>query len=513
MVNTNAVTYSYFILCDPGARFVLSHASAHSSSGTMPRTETLAVDGFTPIFAMIWGETLTNTSTERLYFKDISVITVNAAYVTAGSAELANAYTFGAGTVINRTGIISLTTFENINHLLFRLADGNTLAGVPFGIAAYTGDGSASRTISVDLGGKRPLWAIQAGSLGTFRDPTHTTTNSYRLDTGANTTTGITAGGIDSISVGSSLNSNGVPYIILVFPGSTTAGNGGWSIDGEFWPVEPDTPNPDDWFEPEIVTPTESASASSASGGGAVLTDEPDLEDTVVISNGTTNVGGLLGGQVCEYYTRKLVNIALSRIGVSKVISDLVNDNTEVAIMARRHVKEDVNAVLRDFPWPFATRYAELVLVDGSESDPVNQDWTFSYRAPNSMMFARRIITLGAGRAPSTNPSTPPIPYREATDSVGALIYCNTEATDDEPLMLEYTVRNLCPAFFGDALFRDALAWRFASSLAVPLSRGADRAKECLEMYYTVLPKAKVVAANESQQEPGADADWIRDRG
>jgi hypothetical protein len=193
-------------------------------------------------------------------------------------------------------------------------------------------------------------------------------------------------------------------------------------------------------------------------------------------------------------------------------VTDIVAQNTEAAIMARRHIKEAVNATLRAFPWPFCTRYAELVVIDGALSDPVNNDWIYAYRAPNSMMMARRITVAGKGRRP--DPNSPEVPFRLTTDATGLVLYCNVEATDELPLVLEYSVRINCPSFYGDALFRDALGWRFAAELAGPLARDRQRAEECMAMFRQLTePQARTVAANESQQERDADADWISNRG
>jgi hypothetical protein len=37
---------------------------------------------------------------------------------------------------------------------------------------------------------------------------------------------------------------------------------------------------------------------------------------------------------------------------------------------------------LRDYPWPFATRYVTPALVGGTSQVPVNADWQYSYRLP-----------------------------------------------------------------------------------------------------------------------------------
>ena len=499
-VNTAAQTYQYLAICDPSARYFLAEALAHGDTQTAARA--LARADFTPQFAFLWlGKYVQTGPSTRFYVKDNgTTITANAVLEFLANAETADALTFGAGQITVRPGLITATQEDSLDMFLCRTDDGNGPPSVPaYATASWTGDGAASRIVSIALGGKRPVWACVGGNSAYERDASHTGTNSTNLWSWDEDANGITAGGVDQLSVGANLNVAGRPYVLFVLPGSVTAGNNGWSINGEFWPIEPDSRKPTDWFEPVVSDVTETSSAS--------LVDEPDLEDTVIIGTSGYNIGGLNGGQVCEVYTRSLVNIALSRIGVSKAIVNLATDTTEEAVLARRHVKEDINAVLRDFPWPFATLYATLLLVEGTSTVPVNNDWQYSYRAPSAMMFGRRLTVNGVGRVYDLKPST----WRIGFDATGPLIYTNV-ANDVDPLVLEYTTRNECPAFFGDARFREALTWKFASSLAPPLSRDPKRGPFCLQMYAITISGAQVDASNEAQPEDDGNANWTLGR-
>ena len=67
-----------------------------------------------------------------------------------------------------------------------------------------------------------------------------------------------------------------------------------------------------------------------------------------------------------------------------------------------------------------------------------------------------------------------------------------------------------CPAHEGDALFRDALIWKLAEGLALPLARDADKANYARAQYDVAIRAAKTVAANEEQKDPNTgDAPWI----
>lgn len=501
-INQNAVTYRYLAIMDPGARFFLNITPAGAAGLT--QVVKLPNATFTPEAALVWRGSISGSPGLACFIKAIGQADAARLNVFGGSSAITPGLTLG-------TGEITLgTAFNNVGYsqnpmTLMRRSDGNgdTNEAAVLDCGTYVGDGSGSRTLTVGTAGRRPLYAMIAPSNtgnGVYRDPGHTT-NTSSTQTGASTTLGITGGIIDGFTVASAMNVNGVEYTWFVLWGGTTAGNGGWSEDGEFIPVEPDMPSdgdgdiPDEsvYEEPEPPSPT--------------LPGEPDLDEADDILTPDDNIGGTAGGQPCEAYTRELVNIALSHLEISKQVGNLVTENSEAAALARRHVRNDVNTVLRDFPWDFATAYQELVLVAGSEAAPVNQDWIYSYRAPNAMMFARRIVTLNKGRKFDPDP----IPFRLDRDTSGLLVYCNSLATATVPLVLEYTIRNECPAFWGDAIFREALTWKFASSLS-SLTKDPKKKAFCLGVYRDILERARTVDAKEQQQEHPGDADWISGR-
>lgn len=481
-VNTNTQTYHYFIVSDPAARFHLAGAVAHSDSGTLPKADALADPDFLPEYVEAWNETLDSSGTASLVAKDDSVITVNADLAMASATETANALTMALALLTLRAGLVA-GAYDQIAYLAIRSDDGNGPFDIPPVITVgWTGDGTASRTISVDMGGRRPLWAISAGT-GHVRDASHTSTSSTRLSDGVEDASGFTAGGIDSISIGANMNSNGKPYVIRVYPGSATAGNNGWSIDGEFWLVEPDSAMPDDWEAPSIVAPVVAPDAET-----------PD--------NGTDFAVG------CVAFSQAICNRALAHLGISRQIADLAAETGLAATQCRLHFSPAVEATLRDFPWAFATRYATLVLVDGTDEAPVNNDWTFSYREPDDNMMARRLTSqLGLKRLPDVDPPK----FRMGTDDDGGLVYADL-SSDDADVVLEYTARLDCPAKFGDALFREAMSWYLAFLLAPVLAKDSQKAQECLRFYAIALADAQGRNAGEQQQDLPAQASWIDGR-
>jgi len=255
----------------------------------------------------------------------------------------------------------------------------------------------------------------------------------------------------------------------------------------------------------------------------------------------------------CVEWTQGVMNIALSRLGISKQIVDITTDATAEAVACRLHYSEDASATLRDFPWAFATRYSQLALMmgdaDGQDTvqswlatvwyeegevvrvsdvdyycidahvnhtppnaaywsteapEEVNGDWLYCYRAPARMMFARRLVNPNKVRR---DWDLDPPRFRAAADDRGFTIYTNEMNPE-----LEYTIRPVCVAAVDDAIFRSALAWRHAHSIAAALSRDQEKIAYCWEMYQVVLGQARRWAASEVQQSPAGDPDWIAGR-
>ena len=229
------------------------------------------------------------------------------------------------------------------------------------------------------------------------------------------------------------------------------AGNNGFSVDGEFIPVSPTAlagaPPWDDNPPPTEPLP-DGPGGPVIPGGGFPGTGGADDFNAQCIAPSTT-----------------IINQALSRLGVSKRVVNITTDLTQEADTARLHYLEDVTRTLRDVPWPFATRHATLQLVTGVSSP----DWAYAYRQPSDCVFERRLI---ASRAGAVDPTPPP--FQLSSDNEGGLIFCNVAAA-----VLGYTYRPSCAAGVGDALFREALGWRLALSLAPALSRMTDAAAAC----------------------------------
>ena len=508
--NINGKTFQYVAFMDPGMRFVLNGA-LRIHRGTLDATTPLVKPAFLAKFAMLFLETIGASTVTRLWFKGQGHATASASVVDA--AETASVLSLAAGSITSKSAFANAgnqTAFT-----LWRTDDGSGDAGIPKVLChySYVGDGAASRTLPIaPASGMRPLLAFITPHNGAtlFRDPSHTGTTSTAIGVSytANAATGITAGGIDQVTIGSVLNANGVTYEFFCIPGDAVAGNNGWSENppGDLLPVEPIVPVDGPWPPPPGDPPLP-----------PVAPPVDPVDPPPGTPPGPTDPPGEEFGTQCVIRSTKLINRALGMIGISQPIVDVVTEQTVEATLARLNYDDCVLAVLRDFPWPFATRYAALTLAHGTPDVPANADWTYAYRAPYDMVYARRIVRDEKKRDDDTDP----IKFRVGTgginvlDTLGAeiegyLIYTN-EVLD--VVTLEYTVRHLCAAGTGDALFREALLWKVAHTLAPALARDEKKIDRAQAMYERCLKTATARAANEQQQDvDDSDAPWIAGR-
>lgn len=485
--NQNGIVYQYLAVGDPGQRFIVA-GGLKSPIGALDSITRLINTGFTALAALFQPENGTSVG-NVMYFKGPGNAIDSVSNVASGSGEVAAAIQFGAGQLTSKS---AFHAFVNVAptcpFLLFRVDDNSSddvgsNRGKVFRVVTYVGDGNASRTIALTPNvGKRPLWVLVIptnGAQAYYKDAGNTATGVMQASNGTITVGGITGGGIDTISVDVSLNANGVVYQILEFPGSATAGSGGFSVPGDFWPVPPDpppgAPGPADGPEPgdppaDVVIPPAVVPDPPASTGPM-----PGLTDDLAIP--------------CEPATRAMCNDALSRIGISTQIADVAVDLTTEASAVRLLYNEAIQETLRDFPWPFATRYAQLTRVGTTRP---NSDWLYSYRQPSDCILERRIVI---SRTDVANPDA--IPFQLSSDydpdgvpdpTGGGLIFCNLS-----PAVLEYTARPKCPHTRSEPLFRDAATWRLAGKLAPSLTRLPEKVKACREEYDACIARAYAV--------------------
>lgn len=195
----------------------------------------------------------------------------------------------------------------------------------------------------------------------------------------------------------------------------------------------------------------------------------------------------------------EICNLAILRLGSTQFIEDLDNEKSTQAALMRQLYDRMRKATLRDFPWPFATGFAALALV---EEDPIDE-WAYSYRYSTGCLRLRRILS---GNRNDTRSSR--VSYKLTNDSAGLLVY-----TDQENAEIEYTTDFDDPTFFPED-FVSALAWRLSAEAAPGLTGGDPHGlgKRALQMYVGEIQLARANALNEEQTDEAPDSEFIRER-
>lgn len=473
--NANGVVYSYLAVGDPGMRYLLN-GGLTNWKGAADRITTLVHGKFTPLAGFVWPEVIGTTATSTLLYKGPGHAAASISPV-GGAAQLANRLTFGLGQVTSQAAFnADYATYAQASVSLWRTDDTSGHPGAVVQLTSYAGDGTASRDIALTpASGKRPLWVLivpHDASAAVLRDAAHTGTTSTQLPATLNAATGITGGAVDSITVSSVINTAGIVYDVFAIPGGVDACNGGFSCPGTFEPVPPEPP-PD---APGLPLPLPIPGPAPFPSPPTTPPIDP-LPPTGPMPGITDDLD-----PACAPDTHRIVNVALSRLGVATQVVNLATDLTAEATIARLEYVDAVQQTLRDFPWPFATRYVRLIPV----SDPlvaINSDWLYSYRQPSDCLFERRLVVP---RGPALDPTPPP--FQLSNDDTGGLLF-----TNQPNAVLEYTARPKCPHTRSEPLFRDAVAWRLAVAMAPALTRMTDMAVAAQKMYWETIALARQV--------------------
>ncbi|EOC1317150.1 hypothetical protein ACI09J_001772 [Cronobacter turicensis] len=182
----------------------------------------------------------------------------------------------------------------------------------------------------------------------------------------------------------------------------------------------------------------------------------------------------------------EICNLALGNIGNNRSINGL-NEKSKEADVCNLYFEHCRDAVLSDFDWNFATK--RVALADTGNPPP---DWEFAYRYPVDCLRITEIMLPGI-----RNPAAAGrVEYFVGADSdgTGKLIY-----TDQPQAWLKYVGRITDVNMF-DRLFIDALSWRLAASICMPLTGNADMANNAMMIYRSTILSAGSHSMNESQE-------------
>lgn len=190
----------------------------------------------------------------------------------------------------------------------------------------------------------------------------------------------------------------------------------------------------------------------------------------------------------------EICNLALSRVAVTQAIASFTERSKEAeqCRVFYSHLRE---LVLQEFPWPFAESI--VALADLGNPAP---GWAFRYRYPADCLKIRNIVQPGFRRALSSDME---IPYQIGYDAGGRVIH-----TDQPEAVCRFTFKVDDSTFF-DPQFVEALAWRLAMDLALPLASKPDLQQFAAQQYQMALTLAEGSAFQESQSDPEPESEFV----
>lgn len=198
---------------------------------------------------------------------------------------------------------------------------------------------------------------------------------------------------------------------------------------------------------------------------------------------------------------------ALHFIGIGEEIAS-INERSPEAEACLQFYDEALDELLREFPWPFATRNVALSTTNATDPDDddalieYSDEFFYSFRYPSDCVYARRIMS---GQVPDDSSSI--IRYKIASDTTGRLILANVETAT-----LEYTSRVTDAALYPSD-FAMALSYRLAAYIAPRLAEDPAKASQvAMRGYAFSLAKARSVAASEESEGPPPKSSFERAR-
>lgn len=193
-----------------------------------------------------------------------------------------------------------------------------------------------------------------------------------------------------------------------------------------------------------------------------------------------------------------IANLALGYIGCGQTIAAL-DERSQEASICNRYYDQVRDELLRNYEWPFATRYAALAQVAKFEddADPEINDWGYSFRIPNECLRVLRILTPNGDAEPN------PQPFDLGSDDSGLLLYCDLDAVE-----IKYINRVDNPARYAPD-FAKALAWALAAEICFPLSVQENLRIRALEQSRIWAGKAASSAMQERQARPAPESQFI----
>lgn len=190
-----------------------------------------------------------------------------------------------------------------------------------------------------------------------------------------------------------------------------------------------------------------------------------------------------------------ICNDGLAHLGNTDFIESL-NEDSETARLAKQFYTNLRDATLREWRW----RFAKKVIALGKLDDVDPEEWDYAYRYPTDCVFARYITTGVRGFASQHRPT-----WEIMLDPSehGRLI-----VTDEDQAKLCFTARVTDPTAF-DQNFVEALGWRIAWALSMPLTKEPKLQEMAANGYRFAIGNARQMDAIEGEDEDRPESELV----
>lgn len=195
-----------------------------------------------------------------------------------------------------------------------------------------------------------------------------------------------------------------------------------------------------------------------------------------------------------------IYNLALSHLGQKPVSS--TTDETQPEILAcNTHFAAARDAVLAQLAFPFNNAPIALSLYTTIDDISI-PGWTYFYTYPSSALAVWEVYN--SGNASTAFEQDFEVRYLPA---VAAKIICTDEAdayANVSYLVTDYTL--------WDDRFIEAVSYKLASAIAIPIGADVDLAMKVRDMYNIMIHEAKRTSAREKRKKPTTTSGYKRCR-
>lgn len=194
-----------------------------------------------------------------------------------------------------------------------------------------------------------------------------------------------------------------------------------------------------------------------------------------------------------------ICNKALSLINISS-ISDLAEASAQ-ARACSFHYEISRDSLLREHPWGFARTFATL-----AQTNISHPHWEYVYALPPEYLYGINIIPSDDSVSAVNGIIMTEVPGQFAIEAAYRYELANMDGnrvilSNVSEAMMEY-IKRITDVTVFDATFVDALSYKLASDMAMPLTGDSRLAAYYNERYVQALQHAKVMAANEAKHKP-----------